>query len=57
MSALQCHLIVPSSPCLDEWNSILYYFGHAQFEIADLPTKGDCWIERQVEVEANPVCP
>ncbi len=57
ISALQCHLIVPSSPCLDEWNSILYYFGEAQFELDDLPVKEDCWIELQAKVDANPVCP
>lgn len=52
------HLVVPSSPCPRDWNSVLYFLGPGQPPADALPTRHACRVARRARVTSTePDCP
>jgi RES domain-containing protein len=52
------HLVVPSSPCPADWNSVFYLLGPGQPGAEALPRRSVCRVTRRVRVTSTePDCP
>lgn len=52
------HLVVPSSPCPEDWNSVFYFRGPGQPAADALPRRAACRVARRARVTSTePECP
>ncbi|HJW21514.1 MAG TPA: RES family NAD+ phosphorylase [Candidatus Limnocylindrales bacterium] len=52
------HLVVPSSPCPNDWNSVFYFLGPGQPVADGLPRRAACRVTRRARVTSTePDCP